>query len=47
VIFTINPCFMPTLKRRFHGEVKEATPGAGLESHALNNLSFVGTCLVF
>jgi hypothetical protein len=40
MIFTIKPCFVPSLKRIFHGEVEEAARRVNLESHAPITFSY-------
>jgi hypothetical protein len=47
VIFTIKSRFVPSSKRRFHGEIEEATARASLESNAPNSLSVIGAWLIF
>jgi hypothetical protein len=47
VIFIIEPSFLPSPERGFHGEVKEAAARASLESNTPNNLLVIGALLVF
>jgi hypothetical protein len=47
MVFTIEPCHMPSPKQSFHGKVKEADARAGLKTHTSNNLSVSGTRLIF
>jgi hypothetical protein len=34
MVFVVEPCFVPSLKRSLHRKVKEADTRAGLETHA-------------
>jgi hypothetical protein len=47
MVFTIEPCPMPSLKQSFHGKFKEASARAGLKTHTSNNLSVSDTRLIF
>jgi hypothetical protein len=47
VVFTIKPSLVPSSKRSFHGEVKEATARASLKTNTPDNLSVTGVWLIF
>jgi hypothetical protein len=47
MVFTVEPCHVPSLKQSFHGKVKEASTKEGLKTHTSNNLSVNGTRLIF
>jgi hypothetical protein len=47
MVLTIKPCLVPFSKRSFHGEVKEATTRASLETNAPDDLSVTSAWLVF
>jgi hypothetical protein len=47
MVFIVEPCPMPSPKRRFHRKVKEAGARAGLKTHTSNKLSVSGTQLIF
>jgi hypothetical protein len=47
MVLAVEPCPVPSSKGRLHWMVNEASTRAGLETHALDNLSVSGTRLVF
>jgi hypothetical protein len=47
MVFIVEPCYVPSTKRRLHGVFKEAGVRAGLKTHAPNNLAVRGTRLIF
>jgi hypothetical protein len=47
MVFTVEPCFVPSMKRCLHGEFKEARARAGLKAHTPNNLGVSSTWLIF
>jgi hypothetical protein len=47
MIFAIKPSHVPSLKRRFNRKVEEATKRTGLESNIFDNLSVIGSWLIF
>jgi hypothetical protein len=47
MVLIVEPHFVPSLKRGFHGKFKKADTRAGLKTHTPNNLLVSGTCLIF
>jgi hypothetical protein len=47
MLFIIEPCPMPSTKRRLHGKIKEASARAGMVTHTPNNLLVSSTRLIF
>jgi hypothetical protein len=47
MVFTIEPCPVPSLKQCFCRKVKEDGARAGLKTHTSNNLSISSTRLIF
>jgi hypothetical protein len=47
MILTIEPCPVPSVKGGFQVKFQNTSTGAGLKTHAPNNLSVGGTWLVF
>jgi hypothetical protein len=47
MVFTVEPCPVPSPKRSFHGKLKEVGVRVGLKSHTSNNLLVSVTQLIF
>jgi hypothetical protein len=47
MVFIVEPLIMPTLERRFQGEVEEVTVGTSLDANANYHLPFGSIGLVF
>jgi hypothetical protein len=47
MVFTIEPCPVPSPKQSFHEKLKEVSVRVGLKSHTSNNLLVSVTQLIF
>jgi hypothetical protein len=47
MVFIVEPCPVPSLKRSLHRQIKEAGERVGLKTHTPNNHMVGGTRLIF
>jgi hypothetical protein len=47
MVLIVEPCFVPSPKRGFHGKFKKTATRVGLKYHTPNNLLVSGTQLLF
>jgi hypothetical protein len=47
MVFSVEPCPMPSLKRSLHRKIMEVGAWVDLKTHTLNNLTISGAQLIF